>query len=550
MGCKGEWLRFMNSLLLPIHRRKWGAVFVISSLALAGCGDPAVDTGEAGAPFRGVVVADEPVAAKAAADVLGRGGSAADAAVALYFALAVTYPSAATLGGGGVCLVNDWTQGTVVALNFPAPRAAPSRGAKRSTAVPANVRGMAALHARYGTLDWRMLLAPAERMARFGVPVSRAAARRFADAGAASFRNKAARRVFAPSGRLPVEGRKLAQPGLADTIAVLRVDGASALYKGPLADRLVAAVRATGGTLGHEDLRNFAPGWRPAPGIEFGNDIVYFAGPPAGAGLIAGQMWRMLTDKRRYRRAKEDQRPHLFVEAARRSFAGRARWLADDGTSVAFDGLLSRDAARTAMKDYDRKKAGPPVAPGTAADPAGGASDSTGFVVLDALGGAVACSFTAYAPFGNGRVAPGTGILVAPAPGPDQRNPSSLGPMMAINPNVGSFKFAAVGGGGSAGPTAMMTVAAESLIRNGRLDRAMRSPRVHSDGGPVVRVEESADAATIDALTGRGHEISRTATLGQVNAVFCPPGYPAEPSKQLCWAEVDPRGHGLTAYPK
>lgn len=550
MGCKGERLRFMNSLLLPVCWCNWGAVLVISSLTLAGCGDPGPDAGEAGGAFRGVVVADEPTAAKAAADILGRGGSAADAAVALYFALAVTYPSAATLGGGGVCLVNDWAQGTVVALNFPAPRAAPSPGATRPTAVPANVRGMAALHARYGTLDWRMLLAPAERMARFGVPVSRAAARNYGVAGAELIADAETRRVFAPSGRLPVEGRHLIQPDLADTLAMLRVDGAGALYTGPLADRLVAAVRAAGGTLRHGDLRNFAPGWRPAPGMKFGNDMVYFTGPPAGTGLIAGQMWRMLTTRDRYRRADEAERPHLFIEAARRSFAGRERWLADDGTSLALDALLAEDAARAAMRDYDPDQAGSPVGQGTGPGPRDGAPDSTGYVVLDALGGAVACGFTAYAPFGTGKVARGTGILIAPAPGPDQRNPSSLGPMMAINPFVRSFKFAAVGGDGPAGPTAMMTVAAESIIGKGRLDRAMRRPRIHTDGGPAVWVEESADAALIDALSGRGHDISSIPALGRVSAVFCPRGYPAEPAEQLCWAEADPRGHGVASYPK
>lgn len=548
MGCKGNWLLFMNSLLLPVHRRNWGAVFIVSSLALTGCGDPPQGAGEAGGAFLGVAVADEPVAAAVAVDILGQGGSAADAAVALYFALAVTYPSAATLGGGGVCLVNDWARGTVIALNFPAPRAVRSPGATQPTAVPANALGMAALHARYGALDWRMLLAPAERMARFGVPVSRAAARRYASAGAGLAADAGARRVFATSGRLPGEGRRLAQPDLADTISMLRIEGAGALYSGPLADRLVAAVRATGGTLSQQDLRNFAPGWRPAPGIDFGNDRVYFAGPPAGAGLIAGQMWRMLAARNRYRRAAAEERPHLFVEAARRAFAGRGRWLADDGTGVALDVLLDEDAAREAMRDYDPDKAG--QGPVSASNSPDGAPGGTGFVVLDALGGAVACNFTAYAPFGTGKVAPGTGILVAPAPGPDQANPSSLGPMMAINPFVRSFKFAATGGGGQAGPTAMMSVAADTLLGGGRLDRAMRRPRVHTDGGPSVRVEEPADEAVTGALTRRGHAVSTAPALGRVNAVFCPSGYPAEPSKQLCWAEADPRGHGLVAYPK
>lgn len=519
-------------------------------LALAACGDRGPGNAEAGFPFGGAVVADEPRAAQVAARILREGGSAADAAVALYFALAVTYPSAASLGGGGVCLVHDPDEAGVVALSFLSPRAAPTPGAIRPTAVPANVRGMAALHARFGDLDWRMVLAPAERGARLGVPVSRAAAQTYAAAAGKLLGDGESRRVFAANGRVPSENQLFMQPDLADTLAQLRIHGASAFYEGPLASELVAGVREAGGTLSHQDLTNFAPSWQVPLAIEFGNDNVYFSSPPAGAGLVAGQMWRMLTDRRRYERAGEVERLHLLAESASRAFAGRTRWLADDGTSVDAESLISGGYAREAMRDYDPDRASSVGAAGLPAPRGGGAPASTGFVAADVLGGVVACNFTAYEPFGTGVIAPGTGVLIAPAPGPDQRNPLSLGAVIVANPFVRNFTFAATGGDGAEGVTALTSVLAEAVVNRRQLAAAVGRPRVHGTGGPDLWIESDVAAEAVSALEQRGHGVRRVSSLGQVNAIYCPSGFPAEPDKILCWAESDPRGLGLDAYPR
>lgn len=505
-----------------------------------------------GAVFRGVAVADEPLAAQAAAEILAQGGSAADAAVTLYFVLSVTYPSAASLGGGGVCLVSDRNNGEnggVYSLNFLAPRPASSGSAVRLTAVPANVRGMAALHARYGDMDWRTVLSPAERIARFGKPLTRASARALESGGGVLLSHWDARRIFAPTGAVPGEGATLLQTDLADTIAALRLNGATAMYSGTLADRLVAATRQAGGSLAHEDLRNFLPNWQPVRGIEFGNDMAYFAPPPAGAGLLAGQMWAMLADRSLYRKARDDERRHLLVETSRRAWTGRARWLADDGTTVDAATLMSARAARAALEDYDPDQTSNSYGGGAMPQSRANGPASTGFVVMDVLGDVVACTFTAYRPFGVGAVAPGTGILLAPAPGPEDRNPLALGPMIVFNPRVSVFKFAAVGGSGPEAAAAMMTVAAESILTTARLDKAMRYTRTHAGDGAAVYIEPTADAPVEAALAGRGHQLSAVPSLGRVNAVYCPPGYPAEVSKILCWAETDPRGFGFVAIP-
>ena len=183
-------------------------------------------------------------------------------------------------------------------------------------------------------LDWRILLAPAEQIARFGEPLTRASAAAYAAGGEALLAQTEARGIFTSRGSLPVEDQAVLQPDLADVLAVLRLNGAGAMYKGPLAERLVQAVQLAGGSLVRQDLRNFKPIWQPVTGVQYGNDRVYFAPAPAGAGLVAGQMWQMLAGGKRYARADKDERYHMLAETARMAYAGRARWLADDGTNI------------------------------------------------------------------------------------------------------------------------------------------------------------------------------------------------------------------------
>jgi gamma-glutamyltranspeptidase/glutathione hydrolase len=548
MGFNESFLRYECRLTRPMRWRNRAAAFAAAVFFLGGCASSEIDQVLPGGVFKGAAIADEPLAARAAMEMLAKGGSAADAAVAAYFTLAVTYPSAASLGGGGVCMVSDWDRGQVFSLDFVASRSS-ATDAYRATAVPANVRGMAALHARYGYLDWRTLLAPAEQTARFGEPLTRASAAAYAAGGNALLAQAEAKGIFAPRGSLPVEGQAVPQADLADVLAELRLNGAGSMYKGPLAERLVKAVGEAGGSLVRQDLQNFTPNWRPVAGMQYGYDRVYVVPPPAGGGLVAGQMWQMLADGKRYARADKGERFHLLAESARMALAGRARWLADDGTNISPDDLLSGKAATANMANYSPSASGgvgnaDNGAPRQSAAPAG-----TGVVVMDYLGSAVACSFTAYQPFGTGWAAPGTGILLAPSPGPGDRNPLSLGGIMVFNPQVRSMKFVAAGGDGAEGATAMINVAAAAVIGEQRLDKLIGRPRVHHGGGGTVYLESAAGDEAVSALTRRGHSVSTVKSLGRVNAIHCPPGYPVDLEKSLCWAVSDPRGFGLAAFP-
>jgi gamma-glutamyltranspeptidase/glutathione hydrolase len=255
--------------------------FVAAGAILAtivSCGDSGPKQGQVGfvEGFFGGVVSDEPNSAQVGRDVLTAGGNAADAAVATYFAMAVMMPSTASLGGGGVCLVHWAKDNKVEALNFLTKFPAGGGGAV-PVGVPGNARGMAALHARYGVLRWEQLVAPAERMARLGAPVSRAFARDLTAAAAVIQQDPVTRRAFSQSnGQLVVEGTPWIQDDLAATLGSIRLRGAGELYAGQLGRHFVDAVRAGNGILSMDDMRNQTPTWLAAGGRRpaVGGDLV------------------------------------------------------------------------------------------------------------------------------------------------------------------------------------------------------------------------------------------------------------------------------------
>lgn len=530
---------------------------VLCALLLGGCaaagdalglGEPE-RAGVAGVvgTFLGGVAADEPRAALVGHEILRAGGNAADAATAVYFALAVTKPSSASLGGGGVCVVEDIETETTRALHFLAgvPRTVPPT-ATRPSAVPGNVRGFSALHAKYGRLRWAQVVAPAANMARFGVQVSRAFARDLAKVETALLMEPETRRVFGRAdGRgLVREGDILVQGDLAATLSLVRSRGPGSLYQGPLARRLAAAVERAGGSLGLEDLRAYASVWRDTIKVTFGPGTMHLAPPPAAAGAVAAEMWAMLVQDDRYEDVADGERPHLVVETALRAFADRARWMRGDGTStVAPEKLVSEARITSLMASYrsDRHVPAAELDPAPVARPENPAA--TSFVVVDGAGSAVACALTLNNLFGTGRVAEGTGILMAALPGQGGRGPISLGPMVVMSHKDNQFYAAAAASGGVAAPTAMLNVIAPILF-GGRLDDAMSAKRLHHGGVPdLTYYEQGISETVLNSLTGRGHRLAPTVALGLVNVAFCSGGLPQKP--QTCAVRADPRGFGL-----
>lgn len=509
---------------------------------IVSCGDSGPKQGQVGfvEGFFGGVVSDEPNSAQVGRDVLTAGGNAADAAVATYFAMAVMMPSTASLGGGGVCLVHWAKDNKVEALNFLTKFPTGGSGAV-PVGVPGNARGMAALHARYGVLRWEQLVAPAERMARLGAPVSRAFARDLAAAAAIIQQDPVTRRAFSqPNGQLVVEGTPWIQDDLAATLGSIRLRGAGELYAGQLARHFVDAVRAGNGSLSMDDLRNQTPTWLTPIAVPLGDHTVYFAPPPAGGGLLTAEIWSML-QRGNYSNTDAGRRPGLFTEITRRAYADRSYW------TDATDQIHTDPRAILAQQHIDQMLAGvgadivTPVAmlsrpPQPRANDAPGAS----LVVVDRFANAVVCNFTTNGFFGGVRVAGSTGILLSPAPGVNGHGSPAIGPMLAANANTGDFIFAGAASGGTSGPAMLASVAADSLLLRQPLATSLKMPRALHPGLPD---KVFAEPGVAGLLRNRGDTVEELQSLGQVDAILCPEGL-RERSKS-CQVGTDPRGFGL-----
>ncbi len=394
------------------------AAIGVAVLAASGCGtldavgfggaSPAEGTAGHVSGFLGAAVADEPQAALVARNILSAGGNAADAAVAAAFTLAVTLPSRASLGSGGACIAyaaagDGPGRGVPEAVMFPlpAPAAPNAQGveADRPAGVPMLPRGLFALHARYGHLPFEQLVSPAERFARFGVPASRALVRDIAVVAGPLAGDPAAAAVFLAHGQPLAEGAPLRQPELATTLAQLRTAGVGDLYQGALARRFADAATQAGGGIAATDLRGALPRIVPPLTFEAGNDLVSLPPLPIDGGVAMA----------------------AAVAALRK---------APDGF----------DAAQAAAMDAAGRARGGPL---PAVLPA-----STTLLTLDRDGGAVACALTMDNLFGTGRIAPGTGVVLAASPAAFPQ------PLLAVaivsNANVHRFR-AAVGGSGQSG---------------------------------------------------------------------------------------------------
>jgi gamma-glutamyltranspeptidase / glutathione hydrolase len=233
------------------------------------------------------ISADESQAAEVGRSILQGGGNATDAAVAMYFAMAVTLPSAAGLGAMGACVVHDATSRAGEAFVF-GPVAAPGPIKGVTITVPSGVRAMVLMQSRHGRARWEMDVAAGEKLARFGVPVSRALARDLR-ASSGLLDDGAARHVFTKDGVPLSEGDNLVQTDLASTLGTVRQGGGVNFFQGNFTRVLSEQVAQAGGSLPPELLRATAPQFGPPTSDKYGGYRVYVAPPPmAGASALAG----------------------------------------------------------------------------------------------------------------------------------------------------------------------------------------------------------------------------------------------------------------------
>jgi gamma-glutamyltranspeptidase/glutathione hydrolase len=393
-------------------------------------------------------------------------------------------------------------------------------------------------------MRWQELLGEAEGLARFGAPTTRALAREMATAGDRLAQDPAVRAIFSrPDGKLRDEGEVMQQVELASVISAIRQQGAGALYAGTLAKTLSDGATAVGFTLTTEDLRVTLPQFRDAVRVVVGDRVVQFV--PTPGGVVAAEMTAAMTGVVSYGGAGPDERPHLFVESAMRAFADRGGWLTPDGgmTRPAAE-LASPEHARQLMTGYDPGRATPASALNPPAVERPENPWATSFLVVDAKGNAVACNLTMNDLFGTGRMVPGTGIILAPAPDPRGVGAISMTPVMMTSDGNGQTYFVGAASGGPTAATTMVSLLLDTMVLNQTLDEAMPAKRLHHGGAPdVVIHEEGIDPAILASLTRRGHQVAPAGIIGRAAAMACSP--PNDKGVQICSAKIDPRTDGL-----
>lgn len=405
------WKFLLVGLLLPAHTT-WGA----SPEAVRG--------------IHGVVASRSMIASEVGLDIMRSGGNAIDAVVATGFALAVTYPSAGNLGGGGF-LVIRLTDGTVITNDNRerAPTKAHrdmyldengevvrglSVASHLAVGVPGTVDGLLAVLERYGTKSRKQVLAPAIGLARDGFSLPLDLARQFARLRERLARYPVSLAKFTPSdGGSYQPGDIWKQPDLARTLERIARAGRDGFYKGKTAELIVAEMKRGGGLISMEDLANYRSRWRePVRGSYRGYEIVSMP-PPSSGGVLLVHMLNMLEP---YDVAAmgygSASLMHHMVEAERRAYADRAEHLGDpDFYEVPMAMLLSKRYAEQRWADFSHEHASDSEAIG-AGSWGEESRETTHVSVMDAAGNAVAYTTTLNLGYGSKIVAEGTGVLL------------------------------------------------------------------------------------------------------------------------------------------
>ena len=326
----------------------------------------------------GMVASTSVIASRIGADVLQRGGNAVDAAIAVAFALAVVYPSAGNLGGGGFMMIR-FQDGRTTAIDYR--ETAPARAGRnvflddkgemlkgegsstlgyRAAGVPGTVRGMEYALKKYGSgrLRWAELIEPARKLAAGGFPVSFNLARSLRDASERLMQYEDAKRILLQDGKFYKEGDRLLQPELAQTLTRIKLQGPDEFYTGRTARLIVEDMRRHNGLMTLEDLRGYRVRERaPLRGTYRGYEIISMP-PPSSGGVALLEMLNILEgyDVKAMGWGSSEER-HILTEAMRRAFADRAEYLGDtDFVRVPVTGLIDKAYADEASR-HDRQKA-------------------------------------------------------------------------------------------------------------------------------------------------------------------------------------------------
>ncbi len=511
---------------------------------------------------KGMVVAQEKVAAQVGTSILKAGGNAVDASVAVAFALAVTLPRAGNLGGGGFMIVHDVEKGTTDAIDYRemAPKAAfkdmyldeagePVKNRSRfhglAIGVPGTVAGMALALERNGTMTMAQVIGPAIKLARDGIVVTQSLSDGLKSAQERLKRWPQTAKVFyKEDGSFYEVGDIFKQPDLAATLQSISDHGVDGFYKGDVAEKIAAGVQAADGVITVGDMALYKSVVRDtSTGTYRGYDI-HSMPPPSSGGTHIVQILNTLEG---YPIGKMGHNSastiHLMAEAMKQAYADRATYLGDpDFVDVPVQELTDKTYANDIRAKIDMGRARPAELVKANILTPYESNETTHFSVVDRFGNAVSNTYTINFSFGSGIVAEGTGVLmnnemddfsaksgVANAYGliGGDANAVEAGkrPLSSMSPTIvmkdGKVFLVTGSPGGSRIITTTLQILMNVIDHGMNIAEATYAPRIHHQWLPdELRVEEGISADTKGILHAKGHDVVVKRTMGSTQSIM------------------------------
>ncbi len=547
-------LSLLALALLVTACRHGGAVHTVDIGTYLG-GEAKLVAAEPVFASHGMVASNSALASAAGAEIMKQGGNAVDAAVATGFALAVTYPFAGNIGGGGFMNIH-MADGRDAAIDYRevAPLAAtrdmyvdPATGklttksliGHLASGVPGSVAGLTAALERYGSLPLATVMAPAIRLARDGFIVDSSLFRSLR--GNRAVAQFAGKDLFFPGGEPLAVGTRLVQSDLAHTLELIAARGAAGFYEGEVAQALVAEEQRGGGIITLEDLRRYTPEWRTPIRSTYRGYTLLTMPPASSGGITMTETMNILENFAPLPRFGSAGYTHLLTEAFRRAFIDRNEKLGDPAfVKVPLDQLTSKHYAKSLAETIDRTHASKTPAFKVAAEP----EHTTHYSVADAKGNVVSTTTTLNGGYGSGVWIPKGGFFMnnemddfAAQPGspnmfglvqgeanaiqPGKRMLSAMAPTIVLD-KEGKVLLVVGAAGGPRIITTTTEVILNVIEHNMSLADAMRAPRLHHQSLPdTLRYEAGAFSdAVADSLRAMGHAIQRTGGLANANGIM------------------------------
>lgn len=511
----------------------------------------------------GIVVSAHPESSRIGVAILRKGGNAVDAAVATEFALAVCYPEAGNIAGGGFMVIRN-SDGSTDMIDYR--EKAPMRASRDmyldhegnvaegsstethlSSGVPGTVDGMLNIHSRYGLLSFKEVIQPSIDLARNGFPVTDGQATDL-NANREKFLERNNSDIAFVKNTPWQEGDTLKQPDLAGTLERIRDFGRDGFYSGHTASLIAKEMKSGNGIITEQDLAEYRSAFRDPVSAEYRGYRITSASPPSGGGIILLQILGMIEPYNiKQMGFHSPQTVHLMTEAGKRAFADRSQYLGDpDFVDIPVSILLNDDYLRDRMISFNETMASPSlqILPGSPF--AFESEETTHYSVVDGMGNAVAATTTLNGTFGNSIVIDSAGFLMnnqmddfSLKPGvpnmygliggdansvrPGKRMLSSMTP--AIIDKEGKLFMVAGSPGGSTIPTSVLQVIVNVIDFEMDIRQAVDTGRFHHQWLPdyIVFEDNSLDTLTVSKLRSMGHELRTRKAIGRVNAIMIMP---------------------------